>query len=61
MKAKTHQSKAKRIAVTKSGLVKRANVRHQHIRSRKSKRQLKNAKTRLVLIDKTDKTLMLGK
>ncbi len=60
MKAKTHKSKAKRIARTKSGLVSRARVNHQHIRSRKSKRQLRAAKTRTTSIHKTDKKLMLS-
>ena len=60
MKQKTHQSKAKRLATKKSGLVLRATVGHQHIRSRKSKRQLKSAKKRLTAVHKTDKDLMLN-
>ena len=44
MKLKTHKSTAKRIKITGSGKLRQTNISHQHLRHRKTKRMLTNAK-----------------
>ena len=44
MKLKTHKATAKRISISGSGKLMQTNVKHQHLRHRKTKRMLKGAK-----------------
>lgn len=52
MKIKTNKSAAKRFRKTGSGLLQQTNVKHQHLRHRKTSRMLNNAKG----MKKTDRT-----
>lgn len=44
MKLKTHQATSKRMKITGNGKIQQTNIKHQHLRHRKTKRMLKNAK-----------------
>lgn len=54
MKQKTRQSKAKRISVSKSGLVSRTRVGQQHRRSSKTNRQKRAAKKNYAAVSIAD-------